>query len=57
VREGLRLIEARDAERDARLEALRSEIARGRDSGSGVPAEEAFARARARIDEVERTGR
>ena len=57
VREGLRLIEARDAERDARLEALRTEISRGRDSGPGVPAEEAFARARARIDEVERNGR
>jgi antitoxin ParD1/3/4 len=57
VREGLRLIEARDAEREARLEALRTEISRGRDSGPGVPAEEAFSRARARIDEVERTGR
>ncbi|MET1113025.1 MAG: hypothetical protein ABWX67_16020 [Allosphingosinicella sp.] len=39
-----------------KLEALRTEISRGRDSGSGVSAEEAFARARARIDEVERTG-
>lgn len=57
VREGLRLIEARDAERAARLEALRTEISLGRDSGPGVPAEKAFARARARIDEVERTGR
>jgi antitoxin ParD1/3/4 len=57
VREGLRLIEARDAEREVRLEALRTEIARGRDSGPGVPADEAFAQARARIDEVERDGR
>jgi len=57
VREGLRLIEARDAEREARLEALRAEISRGRDSGPGIPADDAFARARARIDEVERTGR
>lgn len=57
VREGLRLIEARDAEREARLEALRTEIARGRGSGPGVPADEAYARARGRIDEVERTGR
>jgi antitoxin ParD1/3/4 len=56
VREGLRLIEARDAEQEARLEALRGQIARGRESGPGVPADEAFARARARIDEVERTG-
>ena len=57
VREGLRLIEARDAEREARLESLRTEISRGRDSGPGVPADVAFARARARIDEVERTRR
>jgi antitoxin ParD1/3/4 len=57
VREGLRLIEARDAEREARLEALRTEISRGRDSGLGVPAEDAFAQVRARIDEVERAGR
>jgi len=57
VREGLRLIEARDAEWEARLKALRGEIARGRESGPGVPADEAFALARARIDEVERTGR
>jgi putative addiction module CopG family antidote len=48
VREGLRLIEARDAEREARLEALRGEIARGRDSGPGIPADETFARARER---------
>jgi antitoxin ParD1/3/4 len=57
VREGLRLIEARDAEREARLEALRTDITRGRDSGPGVPGDEAFARARARIDEVERASR
>ena len=54
VREGLRLIEARDAEREARLEALRAEIARGRESGLGTPAQEAFARVRARIDEANR---
>ena len=46
----------RDAKQQARLEALRAEISRGRDSGPGVPAEEAFTRARARIDKVERTG-
>ena len=33
----LPLIEEREAEREARLEALRSEIARGRESGAGVP--------------------
>lgn len=52
VREGLRLIEERDAEREARLEALRSEIAQGRESGPSVPADEAFARVRAGIDEA-----
>lgn len=57
VREGLRLMEEREAERDARLEALRAEIARGRASGPGVAAEEAFARVRARIGAAaERTG-
>lgn len=52
VREGLRLIEERDAEREARLEALRGEIARGRESGPGVPADEVFARVRERIREA-----
>lgn len=47
----------RDAEQEAWLEALRTQIDRGRDSGTGMPAYEAFARVRARIDEVERTGR
>jgi antitoxin ParD1/3/4 len=49
VREGLRLMEEREAERAARLEALRTDIARGRDSGPGIPAEEVFARVRERI--------
>lgn len=52
VREGLRLMEEREAEREARLEALRAEIVRGRASGASVPAERAFANARERIDEV-----
>jgi antitoxin ParD1/3/4 len=52
----MRLIETGDAELEPQLEALRSEISRGRDSGPGVPADEAFALARTRIDEVERTG-
>jgi len=52
VREGLRLMEAREAERAARLDALRAEIARGRDSGPGLPADEVFARARRRLDEA-----
>ena len=49
VREGLRLMEEREAEREARLEALRAEIARGRDSGPGIPADDVFARAQERI--------
>jgi antitoxin ParD1/3/4 len=49
VREGLRLMEEREAEREARLEALRAEIQRGRESGPGVPADEVFAQVRARI--------
>jgi antitoxin ParD1/3/4 len=49
VREGLRLMEEREAERAARLEALRADIARGRESGPGIPAEEVFARVRERI--------
>ena len=55
VREGLRMMEEREAEREARLEALRTEIARGRDSGPGIPADEVFARVEARIDEVARS--
>ncbi|HEV2817208.1 MAG TPA: type II toxin-antitoxin system ParD family antitoxin [Allosphingosinicella sp.] len=54
VREGLRLMEEREAEREARLEALRAEIARGRASGAGVTSEKVFARARARIDATAR---
>jgi antitoxin ParD1/3/4 len=50
VREGLRLIEEREAEREARLEGLRREIERGRESGPGTPADEVFARVRERIE-------
>lgn len=52
VREGLRLMEEREAERAARLEALRTEIARGLEGGPGIPATEVFADARARIREA-----
>jgi antitoxin ParD1/3/4 len=55
MREGLRLMEAREQEREARLASLRSEIAHGRESGAGVPADEAFARIRARMAPPERT--
>jgi antitoxin ParD1/3/4 len=49
MREGLRLMEAREQEREARLAALRGEIAHGRESGAATPADEAFARIRARL--------
>ena len=54
VREGLRLMEEREAERAARLESLRREIARGIESGPGIPADEVFAEMRSRIAEVVR---
>lgn len=50
VREGLRLMEAREAERVARLEGLRAEIERGRESGPGIPAELVFQEVRERIE-------
>lgn len=36
------------------IEALRREIQKGIDSGPGIPADEVFAAARRRIDEIER---
>ena len=57
VREGLRLVEEREAEREARLEALRTEVARGRESGPDIPADRVLARMRERIDEAERSKR
>jgi antitoxin ParD1/3/4 len=52
VRDSLRLLEEREAEKAARLDALRSEIERGAASGPGVPAERVFARLRARLGEA-----
>ena len=52
VREGLRLMEEREAERAARLEALRADIDRGLHSGPGIPAEEVFASLRSRVDQL-----
>jgi antitoxin ParD1/3/4 len=49
MREGLRLMEVREQEREARLVALRGDIAHGRESGTAIPAEEAFGRIRKRI--------
>jgi Arc/MetJ-type ribon-helix-helix transcriptional regulator len=45
-------MEAREAEREARLEALRAEVKRGRDGGDAIAADDVFARVQARIDEV-----
>ncbi len=49
VRDGLRALEDRDRLRAAKLEALRTEIQRGTDSGAGIPAKEVFASVRKRI--------
>lgn len=46
------LIEA--LQRHDEIEALRVEIQKGIDSGPGVPAEQVFAAARRRIEEIER---
>lgn len=53
AREGLGLMEQRDREREARLEALRATLLAGRESGPGIAADRVFAAARTRIDEVE----
>ena len=53
VRDSLRLLEEQDAMRQARLDALRSEIDHGIASGPGIPARQAFANARRRIAEIE----
>ena len=50
VREGLRLME----DRELRIEALRAAIEQGREGGPGIAGEDVFARARARIDAIER---
>ncbi len=49
IREGLRTLEEREKFRAVKLEALRAEIQKGADSGPGIPAEEVFAKVRARI--------
>jgi len=56
VREGLRLLQEREEERAARLEALRRDIQVGTDQldrGEGVDGEEAFDRVLARIQHRE----
>lgn len=52
IRDSLRLLEEQDAMRQARLDALRAEINLGATSGPDIPAEQAFANARARIADI-----
>lgn len=52
VRDSLRLLEEQEAMRQARLDALRSEIDYGANSGPGIPADRAFAKARQRIADI-----
>lgn len=49
VRDGLRAIEDRERLRELKLQNLRDAIQDGIDSGPGIPAEEVFAKMRARI--------
>ncbi len=52
VRDGLRALEDREKLKAVKLDALRSEIQRGADSGAGVAAKSVFAAVRKRIAEV-----
>ena len=52
IRDALRLLEEHKQLQRARLEALRAELQKGMDSSGDVPAEEVFARARARIEPI-----
>lgn len=49
VRDGLRVLEDRERLRAAKLEALRSDIQRGADSGPGIAAGAVFAEVRKRV--------
>lgn len=48
VRDSLRLLEEREEQRQARLEALRAEIAKGQESGLGIPSDQVFDRLEAK---------
>ena len=52
VRDSLRLLEDREQERSAHLEALRGEIDRGAASGESIPAQQVFSSVRARLAEA-----
>jgi antitoxin ParD1/3/4 len=49
VRDGLRALEDRERLRAAKLEALRADIQRGADSGTGIEAGAVFSEARKRV--------
>jgi antitoxin ParD1/3/4 len=53
VRDALRALEDREKLRAVKLEALRTEIQRGADSGAGIPAKGVFASVRKRIAEID----
>ncbi|MCI5078474.1 type II toxin-antitoxin system ParD family antitoxin [Oricola sp.] len=55
VRDALRLLEEREEQRKARIEALREAIREGSDSGPSIPAEKVFAELRARFGGNDRT--
>jgi antitoxin ParD1/3/4 len=48
IRAGLRLLEEYEERKQLALDALRAEIAAGRESGRGQPADEVFARLKAK---------
>jgi len=57
VREGLRLLEEREAIRQTGLEEVRQKIAAGLaslDRGEGIPGEQVFSEIEARLDRLER---
>ena len=59
IRDGLRALEDREKFRAMKIEALRTEIQQGADSGLGIPAEEVFAKMRTLITQggASRSGR
>lgn len=52
IRDGLRALEDREQFRVVKLEALRTEIQKGANSGAGLPADTVFADLRTRIAKV-----
>jgi antitoxin ParD1/3/4 len=52
IREGLRLLEEQDSLHQIKLDMLRAEIQKGRNSGQGIPAEEVFDALRKKVKEI-----